>query len=431
MAKKKTTKKTTKKKAVAKKVEPKAAEKKAAKKVTIKTSHLVVAGLAIAIIAVLGAYMWIGAPEPGVDETVAQMDHVYVTYSGSFTNGTVFDEGEIDFDVGAGQMIPCFEDNVLGMELGEEKTFTCPPDTAYGNYDTSLVEQVDRQDSMDRIITTEMEMLETFTEDNITTGATINVRGVDWPMTVTSVVGENVTLRHEPILNETYYPVNMPTFVIIGLTEDNITIQYKFEVGDDVPGPLGWGKISDVTEDTIIIDFNHPLAGKTLMFTVTVDKIVKPDSGSATGMIVLEADEEGNVQTSGFAPQTFDEKSGNEVCEIGGKPVVRLFSTTTCGHCSWVGEPFDEVAKEYVDAGKIVAYHWQLDTGDNTLTDEVETEVPESEIAVYQEFNPRGTIPTFVFGCKYYRIGSGYEREENGKELEKDEYRAIIEEFLK
>jgi thiol-disulfide isomerase/thioredoxin len=115
---------------------------------------------------------------------------------------------------------------------------------------------------------------------------------------------------------------------------------------------------------------------------------------------------------------------------MGGKPVIRLFSTTWCPHCAWIKPTFDRVASEYVSQGKIVAYHWELDTGDNTLTNETETEVPASEQAVYQKFNPQGSIPTFVFGGKYYRIGNGYEQQQN-LTAEEQEFRAVIDELIK
>lgn len=115
---------------------------------------------------------------------------------------------------------------------------------------------------------------------------------------------------------------------------------------------------------------------------------------------------------------------------IDGKPVIRLFSTTWCPHCVWIKPTFDRVAKEYVDAGRIVAYHWELDTGDDTLTSAAETTVPASEQAVFQKFNPRSSIPTFVFGGKYWRIGNGYEREQD-LALEEREFRAVVEELIK
>jgi thiol-disulfide isomerase/thioredoxin len=126
--------------------------------------------------------------------------------------------------------------------------------------------------------------------------------------------------------------------------------------------------------------------------------------------------------------KTFSFREGN-ICLENSKPVIRLFSTTWCPHCIWIKDTFDSVVKEYVDAGKITAYHWELDTGDNTLTPEVETVVPGSELAVYREFNPKGSIPTFVFGCKYSRVGNGFE---SSKDLvsEEKEFKAVIETLL-
>lgn len=121
---------------------------------------------------------------------------------------------------------------------------------------------------------------------------------------------------------------------------------------------------------------------------------------------------------------------GGPVETVDGKPIIRLFSTTWCPHCVWIKPTFDRVAKEYVDAGKIVAYHWELDTGDNTLTNETETSVPASEQAVFQKFNPNQSIPTFVFGGKYWRIGNGYEQSQD-LQKEEQEFRTVIDELIK
>lgn len=121
----------------------------------------------------------------------------------------------------------------------------------------------------------------------------------------------------------------------------------------------------------------------------------------------------------------------NEICNEDGKPIIRLFSTTWCPHCKWVGETYERVVNEYVSNGEIVAYHWEIDIKDDTLTSENEGSIPSSELDVYKEFNPRGSIPTFVFGCKYSRVGNGYEREgEAGLLKEEKEFRQIIESLI-
>lgn len=119
----------------------------------------------------------------------------------------------------------------------------------------------------------------------------------------------------------------------------------------------------------------------------------------------------------------------NDLCTEDGKPVIMLFSTTWCPHCIWIKDTFDKVASEYVSEGKIAAYHWELDMGDNTITEEVENNVPDKHMQIYQAFNPEGSIPTFVFGCKYYRIGNGYEREDSLTK-EEAEFRQIIDTLI-
>lgn len=128
--------------------------------------------------------------------------------------------------------------------------------------------------------------------------------------------------------------------------------------------------------------------------------------------------------------KTFMQKKDAEICTEDGKPVIYLFSTTWCPHCEWISETFDKVANEYTAAGKIKAYHWEVDIKDNTLTKDRETEVPDKDMAVFKEFNSQGSIPTFVFGCKYFRVGNGYEQQSDLK-AEEDEFRAVIDDLLK
>ncbi len=143
-----------------------------------------------------------------------------------------------------------------------------------------------------------------------------------------------------------------------------------------------------------------------------------------TGNVIV-----GNViGDDGFVPAssitTFSE-TGDDLCTEGGKPAVYLFSTTWCGHCNWVGDTFDKIVLEYAEKGIISTYHWEIDTGDDTLTTEVETEVPVDHMAVYKKYNPRGSIPTFVFGCEYSRVGNGHELS-GDVSSEEAEFRAVI-----
>ena len=131
---------------------------------------------------------------------------------------------------------------------------------------------------------------------------------------------------------------------------------------------------------------------------------------------------------AGGSIKTFKIAEGN-VCTEDGKPVIRLFSTTWCPHCTWIKETFDSTVQDYVGQGKIVAYHWEMDTGDNTLTSQVEKAVPDAEQAIARQVNPEGYVPGYVFGCKYYRIGNGYESQQD-LAAEEAEFRAVIETLI-
>ncbi|MBM3282370.1 MAG: thioredoxin family protein [Candidatus Diapherotrites archaeon] len=117
------------------------------------------------------------------------------------------------------------------------------------------------------------------------------------------------------------------------------------------------------------------------------------------------------------------------ICTEDGKPVIRMFSTTMCPHCRWINETFNGVMEEYVKQGKIVAYHWDADIGNNQFTPEKESTVPESEIAWLQKANPEMSVPTYVFGCKYWRVGNPYENA-NDLDAEAAEFKAVIEKLL-
>ena len=69
---------------------------------------------------------------------------VSVHYRGTFDDGTVFDSSfdrgdAIEFQIGSGQIIPGFNDAVVGMTPGDSKNISLAPEDAYG---PSLAEAV-------------------------------------------------------------------------------------------------------------------------------------------------------------------------------------------------------------------------------------------------------------------------------------------------
>jgi FKBP-type peptidyl-prolyl cis-trans isomerase 2 len=130
-------------------------------------------------------------------DTVEQGDHIAVDYIGRFENGSVFDTSleqvavdsglyspsrnykPLNFVAGHGQMIEGFDEAVIGMAVGEEKTVTIPPEKAYGNY------------SQDRLF---QFPLEEFTNANITPEVGAKVPTMLGTCTIVDVAEGNVTL---------------------------------------------------------------------------------------------------------------------------------------------------------------------------------------------------------------------------------------------
>ena len=80
--------------------------------------------------------------------TVKLGDSVKVHYTGKFDDGDVFDSSEgndpLAFTVGAGQVIPGFDQALVGMQVGETKNVVIPADQAYGERMSELVQTIDR-----------------------------------------------------------------------------------------------------------------------------------------------------------------------------------------------------------------------------------------------------------------------------------------------
>jgi FKBP-type peptidyl-prolyl cis-trans isomerase 2 len=74
---------------------------------------------------------------------------VSIHYTGKLDSGEVFDSSDgrepLAFIVGQGRVIPGFENGVLGLQVGEERTFAITPADAYGDRDEQRIFDVPRQ----------------------------------------------------------------------------------------------------------------------------------------------------------------------------------------------------------------------------------------------------------------------------------------------
>ena len=75
-------------------------------------------------------------------------DTVRVHYEGQLSDGTIFDSSlerePIEFILGQDTVIPGFEQAVIGMEVGESKDVSIPPEDGFGEYSEELVVNIEK-----------------------------------------------------------------------------------------------------------------------------------------------------------------------------------------------------------------------------------------------------------------------------------------------
>jgi FKBP-type peptidyl-prolyl cis-trans isomerase 2 len=114
-------------------------------------------------------------------------DRVTVHYTGSLDDGTVFghasEEEPLEFTIGQKNILPSFEKAVIGMNEGDSKTISIPPEDAFGEHRQELVFDVEKS-----AIPSDIELQQ---------GAVLRVgseAGDNFPVTVTNIGDETVTL---------------------------------------------------------------------------------------------------------------------------------------------------------------------------------------------------------------------------------------------
>ncbi len=75
-------------------------------------------------------------------------DTVKIHYMGTLEDGSIFDSSKgrepLKFTLGQHEVIPGFEEAVLGMKVGETKKISIPPKQAYGEINPEFIQKVPR-----------------------------------------------------------------------------------------------------------------------------------------------------------------------------------------------------------------------------------------------------------------------------------------------
>jgi peptidylprolyl isomerase len=190
-------------------------------------------------------------------------DTVKVHYTGILADGTIFDTSvgsePLEFTLGQGQMIPGFEQAIIGMQVGETKIFTIPTDQAYGPYRDDMIFEVARDE--------------------------------------------------------------LPADI-----DPRVGMQLQMNKGD---GGIMIVTITDVSETTIKIDANHPLAGQGLTFDIELVDIGKSQSSSTTS------------KGLDLASIPLEQALSN------GLPTLAEFGSSTCIPCKQMKPLLEELVVEY------------------------------------------------------------------------------------
>jgi peptidylprolyl isomerase len=85
-----------------------------------------------------------GTPNP--DAKIAKGSRVAIAYVGTLEDGEVFDKTEegnpLMFTIGAGEILPVFEEAIIGLKMGDEKEIHLEPKDAYGDKNPNLMQEV-------------------------------------------------------------------------------------------------------------------------------------------------------------------------------------------------------------------------------------------------------------------------------------------------
>lgn len=230
-----------------------------------------------------------GTPTPAV---VEYGDNVTMNYILMFTNGTIFDTSyenvsreagiyneervyqPLTFTVGGRALIAGVETSVLGMNEGGEKIINIPQEQGYGVYDDKKIQVMNRTYQLSRIDLIPLSDFENTVIPSPETNRTYESINVPWPMRIIEVTNESVLLEYEPQINSTITTM-LGNATVIEVTADSITLRENPVKDWGVLTSFGLAKILDFDDEYVYLDFNHPLAGKTLVFSIRVEGIQK------------------------------------------------------------------------------------------------------------------------------------------------------------
>ncbi|MFH1787883.1 MAG: FKBP-type peptidyl-prolyl cis-trans isomerase [Candidatus Altiarchaeota archaeon] len=223
---------------------------------------------------------------------VAEGDVVAINYVARLENNTVFDtsyedvavssgifESErtykpVTFTVGAGEIIEGVDVGVVGMREGESKILVIPPNLAFGEYNPQFLRPTPKVYPVNRVSELPLETFRASVAQEPVPGETIVDQNIPWPMLVLSVSQDTISFMYSPTVDSVFQSM-MGLAKVVNVTDDQIWILEIPINNTSIMTDIGPARALDYNESTILLDYNHPLAGKTLTYEVVLGGVLK------------------------------------------------------------------------------------------------------------------------------------------------------------
>jgi len=224
--------------------------------------------------------------------SAADGDAVQVNYIGKLQDGSVFDTSiqteavkaniyektrtyqPLSFIIGQKQVVPGFEQAVRGMKKGETKTVTIPPEQAYGQAQPDLIlRDIKKTFQTDESMTIPLkEFMQVFNKQP-QLQEILSPSKSPFTLQVSAIQNDTITLRRRATIGQTIQsPEREWPMRVTAISDGKITFTQEPRAGQRIVSASQnkIGKVIRVGTDDYDVDFNHPLAGKTLIFTITL-----------------------------------------------------------------------------------------------------------------------------------------------------------------
>jgi FKBP-type peptidyl-prolyl cis-trans isomerase 2 len=201
-------------------------------------------------------------------------DLVTVTCAGDFDGTPVPVDLGTTLDVVAGTRsdIPGLADAVLGMKINEQKSKTIVPEQAFGKYDPSKIKGFSSVRTMPVTLSMAAQTYKKIYNTFPAKGDLVQIT----PYFKSRVIDVNdQTITVENLAQNGFSDKTRLGTTTISTDGEKITIRLDpnrgalFEVGGKK------GRVAKIEKDRFWVDFNHPLAGKTLHLDIAVKRLVK------------------------------------------------------------------------------------------------------------------------------------------------------------